>query len=79
MLHHLQRQFLKQKILVSSIWSDSGKGARFMSVDLKDFFLQSFMNEPEFMHLPFKWFPADIVKKYNLKEKKEKMNLYTSK
>ena len=57
---------LETKILVNSILSDYDEGARFMSVDLKDFFLQSFMESPEFMRLPFKWFPQDIIEKYNL-------------
>ena len=57
---------LETKILVNSILSDYNDGAKFMSVDLKDFFLQSFMDKPEYMRLPYKWFPQDIIDKYNL-------------
>ena len=63
---------IETKILVYSILSDHQKGARFMSVDLKDFFLQSNMTEPEYMRLPYKWFPQDIIQQYNLEEKVSK-------
>ena len=40
-----------------------------MSLDLKDFFLATPMPTPEYMKVPFKYFPQDIVQKYNLTEK----------
>ena len=57
------------KILCNSIISDAHKGARFANADIKDFFLMSYMEEPEFMRIAFKYFPADIIVKYNLQEK----------
>ena len=40
-----------------------------MSADLKDHFLASPMNRPEYMKIPYKYFPDDIIKKYNLQNK----------
>ena len=40
-----------------------------MSTDLKDQFLASPMKNPEFMKIPFKYFPQDIIDKYDLKSK----------
>ncbi len=60
---------LKTKILLNSTISDADKGARFMSLDLKDFFLATPMPNPEFMKVPFKYFPQDIVDKYKLSTK----------
>ena len=40
-----------------------------MSLDLKDMFLQSDMKTPEYMWIPYKYFPPDIVQRYNLKAK----------
>ena len=60
---------LEIKILLNSIISDSHKGARFMSLDLKDFYLATPMPTPEYMKVPFKYFPQDIVNKYKLQDK----------
>ena len=43
---------LETKILVNSVISDAHMGARFMSADLKDFFLASIMPQPEYMKIP---------------------------
>ena len=40
---------IETKLLLNSIISDSKKGARFMSLDLKDMFLMTPMETPEFM------------------------------
>ena len=37
-----------------------------MSADLKDYFLASSMDSPEFMHIPRKYFPDDVDKQYNI-------------
>lgn len=37
-----------------------------MSIDLKDFFLATPMNSPEYMKLLLKHIPQDIREKYNL-------------
>ena len=57
---------LETKLLFNSTISDAKKGARFMSLDLKDMFLQSEMKKPEYMWIPYKYFPPDIVTRYNL-------------
>ena len=43
---------LETKILLNSIISDAKRGARFMSLDLKDCFLATPMNRPEYMKVP---------------------------
>ena len=57
---------LETKILLNSTISDAKNGARFMASDLKDFFLASPMDSPEFMKIPIKHIPQDIIKTYNL-------------
>ena len=56
---------LETKLLLNCTISDA-KGARFFSCDLKDFFLKTFMDRPEYMKLLLKTIPQDIIKKYNL-------------
>ena len=63
---------LETKILLNSTISDAKNGARFMAADLKDFFLASPMDSPEFMKIPLKHIPEDIITTYNLR------NLVTS-
>ena len=58
---------LKTKILFNSVISDAKKGSCFASMDLKDMFLKTIMKTPEYMQVHIKYFPADIIKKYNLK------------
>ena len=60
---------LDTKMIINSTISDSKRGARFMSADLKDHFLASPMNRPEYMKIPYKYFPDDIIQKYNLQNK----------
>ena len=43
---------LEMKILLNSVISDTAKGARFLTCDLKDFFLATPMAKPEFMKIP---------------------------
>ena len=57
---------LETKILLNSVISDAKHGARFMSTDLKDFFLASPMADAEYMKIKFKYFPPDIIQQYNL-------------
>ena len=57
---------LDTKILLNSIISDSSKGARFMTCDIKNYFLGTKMKDPEYMKVPYKYFPEDIRIKYNL-------------
>ena len=60
---------LETKILVNSVISDCHKGARFMSMDIKDFFLCSSMKSPEYMRIHRKHIPTDIFLRYNLQSK----------
>ena len=60
---------VESKILFNSTISDAHKGAKFCSMDLKDMFLHSIMVDPEFMKVPYKYFPPDIRARYNLDAK----------
>ena len=55
---------LETKILLNSVISNACKGARFMSLDLKDYFLGTPMETPEVMCVQLKYFPRDIINKY---------------
>ena len=57
---------LEAKLMFNSVISDADKGARFMAADLKDFFLQSFLEEPEYIRIHGKYFLQDIRVKYNI-------------
>jgi hypothetical protein len=59
---------LETKLLLNSVISDAHKGARFMSMDLKDYFLASPMNRPEYMKIHRSNIPPDIVEQYNLQD-----------
>ena len=48
------------KVLLNSTISDPKKGAKFLSMDLKDMFLNTPMKEPEYMKIPYKYFPSDL-------------------
>ena len=54
---------LETKILLNSVISDAKRGAWFMSLDLKDYFLATPMHRPEYMRVPLKYFSSDIQKK----------------
>ena len=57
---------LETKILLNSTISDANIGACFMCLDLKDFFLAIPMPIVEYMKVPLKYFPKDIVEKNKL-------------
>ena len=57
---------LETKKLFNSVISDAKNGTRFCSMDLKDMFLHTPMLHPEYMKVPFKYFPEDIRQKYDL-------------
>ena len=61
---------LETKLLVNSVISNAHDGARFMSCDLKEFFLASTMERPEYMRIPWKYIPDDIRRKYELEGKR---------
>ena len=57
---------LEAKLLINSVISDSHKGAKVLTLDIKDFFLQSNLDDPEYIRILFKYFPPDIRQKYNI-------------
>ena len=60
---------LETKIIINSTISDAHRGARFVSADLKDFFLTTPMKEDEYMKVTYKHFPDNIRTRYKLHEK----------
>ena len=52
---------LETKLLINSTISDADKGAKFLSADLKDYFLGSPMVKPEYMKVHISRFPDDII------------------
>jgi hypothetical protein len=58
------------KLLINSIIST--KGAKFMSLDIKDFYLNTPMERYEYMRMKINVIPEDIVDQYNLREKVSK-------
>ena len=57
---------IETKMILNSVISDAAKGARFMTIDIKDYFLQSILEEPEFLRIHYRYFFDDIKKKYNI-------------
>ena len=57
---------IETNILLNSVISDANRGARFLSLNLKAFYLVSPMDDPEFMKVHISKFPADIIEKYDL-------------
>jgi hypothetical protein len=47
----------------------STKGARYCTIDLKDFYLVTPMTRPEYMRMKFKDLPEEFVNMYNLTNK----------
>ena len=67
---------LETKIMVNSVISDSDKGSRFCSMDLKDHFLATPMKEYEYMRIPYRLIPQDIREKYQLESKVHDGHIY---
>ena len=57
---------IESKLLFNSVISDSHLGARFMSLDIKDSFLQSILHDAEYLRIHSKYFLPDIRAKYNI-------------
>jgi hypothetical protein len=57
---------LTTKILLNSIISTHG--AHFMTIDIKDFYLNTPMDRPEFMRLKMADIPKDFIELYNLRQ-----------
>ena len=60
---------LETKLLVNSVISEEKQGAKFMSTDLKDFFLASPMANPKYMKIHCKHIPQEIIDLYQLEDK----------
>lgn len=66
---------LTVKLLLNNVISTDG--AKFMSIDIKDFYLNTSIDRPEFLRMNIKNFPDDVIKHYNLLDKVDaKGNLY---
>ena len=63
------------KMLLNSVLST--KGAKFMTIDIKSFYLGTPMDIYEYMKIRFDTIPEEIKKKYNLSEKKHNGYVYT--
>ena len=57
---------IETKLLLNSVISDTSNGERFARMDLKDIFLYTLMEIPEYMKVLYKYFPDDIYSRYNL-------------
>ena len=57
---------IETKLMLNSTISDAKHGARFFCLDVKDFFLQSLLPEPEYMRIHGKYFLQDIREKYDI-------------
>ena len=57
---------LETKLIINSVISDSSKGARFASLDIKDHFLQSLLPDAEYMKIHSKYFFEDIKSQYDI-------------
>ena len=60
---------LESNILINSTISDARKGAKFCCADMRDMFLASPMDNPEYMKVLYHHFQTDIRKKYDLDNK----------
>ena len=57
---------LETKFLLNSVLSNDDKEDRFMSCNLKYFFLATHMVESKYMRIHIKDLPPDIIKHYNV-------------
>ncbi|MCP4746066.1 MAG: hypothetical protein GY874_07975, partial [Desulfobacteraceae bacterium] len=61
---------LTVKLLLNSIISTPG--AKFLGLDLKDFYLNTPMAHPEFLKMKLDTFPEDVIQHYGLRDKVDK-------
>ena len=52
---------LKTKILIKSVISDAKQGGKVMSCDLRDFFIATLMEIPEYMKIHLKFIPKILL------------------
>ena len=58
---------LTVKLLLNSVISTPG--AKFMAIDIKDFYLNTPLHRPEYLRMKLNHFPDDVIAHYGLKEK----------
>ena len=56
---------IETKLLINSVISDAKKGARFLTMDLKDHFLQTIMKDAEYMRIHKKYVTDEIQQEYD--------------
>ena len=61
---------LRVKLLFNSIVSTIG--AKFTTIDIKDFYLMTPMDRPEYFRMKLELFPQEIITKYGLDSKANK-------
>ena len=57
---------LEIKLLLNSTIPDASKGACFMTLDIKDFPLQTLIERPEYIRIHSKYFSQDMNNKYHI-------------
>ena len=60
---------LVAKLIFNSVVST--KGAKFMTMEISNFYMITPLNQPEYIRINIRDFPDEIVREYNLKEKTE--------
>ena len=66
-LWHPNGQPSHNKSLVNSVMSTPG--VRFVTIDIKDFYLNTPLYRPEYLRMKLSYFPEDVIEHYKLKEK----------
>ena len=62
------------KLMINSVLSK--RGAKAVCFDIKNFYLDTPMDEPEYVRIKFKDIPQEFVDKYNLKEYTQNGHVY---
>ncbi len=63
-------EMLVAKMLFNSVIST--KGARFMTMDISNFYLMTPLHRPEFIHVKLSNIPDEVIEEYMLREKATK-------
>ena len=61
---------LTVKLLLNSVVST--RGAKFMCIDIKDFYLNTPLPRPEYLRMKIDTFPEDVIQQYSLRDKVDK-------
>ena len=65
----LAEELLIIKLLLNSVISTPG--AKFMTIDISNFYLNTPMDRYEYMRIKLDMFPDDVIEEYNLRDKVE--------